>query len=90
MTNRSLLFTAALFLAAASGGWNVHGVPPPPNYSSWREALADIPCNKIIRDGDYLQVIELVIVDGKEHPTHVVTSKDEIKAVEDRCPLLKG
>ena len=86
VANRLPFCTGVLLLALTSGGW-IHGsTPPPPTYPNWREALANVPCHKILNDGPgEVKVIGPVMIDGKIYIDHVVEDEDEIEAIGARC-----
>ena len=86
MTNRLPLLAGLFLIAATSGGW-IHGsTPPPPSYPDWHDALASIPCDKILPDGEHhIKVIGPLVVDSKIYIDHVVTNEREIEVVDARC-----
>jgi hypothetical protein len=48
--------------------------------------LADISCNKIVRDDGHLKVIGPIIVGGTTYQDYIVRG-EEIHEVEERCHL---
>ena len=79
-----MLCAGALLRAVTSGAW-IHGSPP--RYANWREALANISCQNILKDSKELKVIGPLIVDGKSYQDRIITNDEEIDAVEKRCSL---
>jgi hypothetical protein len=83
-TNQLAQLAAGLLMAVILGGWLHHGSPPPSfEGATWKEALAKVPCQDVVKDGKDLKITGIIVVDGESSPPNpTITKEDLVKVVE--------
>jgi hypothetical protein len=84
LTNRRAVFAGGLLVAVLLGGWT-HGSAPSFEGATWKEALAKVPCEDVAKDGKFLKIAAIIVVDGEKSSDPVITKEDLIEPLDKRC-----
>jgi hypothetical protein len=84
-TNRLALFGSCLLITVILGGW-IHGSATPTlKGDTWKEALAQVPCQDVAKDGGDLKISGVIlVVDGHSQPSPVIITKEDLIEVLDK------
>ena len=86
-TNRLALFGSCLLMTVVLGGW-IHGSATlTVKGATWKEALAQVPCQDVTKDGKDLKISGVIlVVDGQPQPNPlIITKEDQIEMLDKKC-----
>jgi hypothetical protein len=77
-TSRLAIFGSCLLMTVILGGW-IHGSPPTLKGDTWKEALEQVPCEDVAKDGKDLKISGVIlVVKGQPQPNPLVVTKKKI------------
>jgi hypothetical protein len=85
---RFVLSVAGIFLITVAAGW-IHGLPN--RYESSKQVAAEAPCRTFERHGHDLRLKDRLVIDGTgTGERFVITDKNLVKEIDDRCPVIES
>jgi hypothetical protein len=85
LINRLSVLAGGLVMGVILGGWTHGSAVPSFEGATWKDALAKVPCQDVVKDGKDLKIAGIIVVDGKPSPDPIITKEDEIEPLDKRC-----